>query len=67
VRLEVDKRGYPTRCGILRSDIRDSEMRFWVCHAFIEDWHIEPLIKDGKAVPQVVTRHFVLQSIRHPR
>ena len=67
LRLEVDKRGYPTRCGILRTDIRDPEMRFWICHAFMQDWHIEPLMQAGKPVPQVVTRHFVLQGIRHPR
>jgi hypothetical protein len=67
VRLDVDKRGYPTRCRIIRTDLREPEMRFWACNAFMNgDWHVEPLVQDGKAVPQVVVRHMVLRGRRHP-
>jgi hypothetical protein len=66
VRLDVDKHGRPTRCRIVRSDIPDPYTRLQVCQTFMEDWHIEPLIQDGKAVPQVVTRHMVLAGRRDP-
>ena len=63
--LEVDKRGRPTKCRVARSNIRKSEMRFWVCQAFMSDWRTEPKIVDGKAVPQTVRRRTILQGKRH--
>ena len=66
VRLEVDKHGRPSRCRIVRSNVPDPYTRLQICQTFMEDWHIEPLIQDGKAVPQVVTRHMVLAGRRDP-
>ncbi len=66
VRIEVDKKGRPTRCQIVRSNIPDPYTRLQMCQSYMEDWHIEPLVQDGKPVPQVVMRHTILQGIRHP-
>jgi hypothetical protein len=67
LRLDVDKKGRPTRCGIIATNIRNKERRFWACQAFMSDWHIEPIMKDGVAVPGTVTRMFVLIGKRHPK
>jgi hypothetical protein len=67
IRIEVDKKGRPTRCQVIRSNVRDALTKLQMCQSYMEDWHIQPLIQDGKAVPQVVMRHTILHGIRHPR
>lgn len=65
LRLQVDRRGYPTHCSILKTNIPNPETRAQVCGAFMADWHVEPKIEGGVAVPQVVLRHMVLRGKRH--
>ena len=65
VRLEVDRHGRPTRCTIVRTSIRDGMTRIQICNSFMVDWHVEPKLENGIAVPQIVLRHVVLRGKRH--
>jgi len=65
VRLEVDSKGRPTRCTIVKTSIRDPMTRIQICNSFMVDWHVEPRIENGAPVPQVLMRHVVLRGKRH--
>ena len=67
MRINVDERGQPTRCGIAKTNIRSKETRYWMCQAMLSDWHIEPIMRDGVAVPGTVTRRVVMPGRRHPK
>jgi hypothetical protein len=62
LRIEINKEGYPTSCGILQTNIVHRETRAMVCSAFIGEWHTAPIMKDGVAVRGVVTRIFVIPA-----
>jgi hypothetical protein len=65
VRLEVDAKGRPTRCTIVKTSIRDPMTRIQICNSFMVDWHLEPRIENGAAIPQTVMRHVVMRGKRH--
>ena len=61
IQMKVDKKGQPTDCLVTKTDIKDKEQIFWICHAMMRDWHIQPVVENGLAVPGTVTRHFVMR------
>lgn len=61
IQMKVDKKGQPTDCLVTKTDIRDKEKIFWLCHAMLRDWHIQPIVENGVAVAGTVTRHMVLR------
>ncbi len=60
--IDIDKKGYPTKCRVIESNIRNSERRFWFCNAMMRDWHAAPILKDGVPVASTVTRRMVLHG-----
>lgn len=59
LRIDVDAKGRPLKCRIAASNLSDS-MRFYACRAMLRDWRIEPLTRDGVAVPGTVERTLML-------
>jgi hypothetical protein len=57
--IDVDAKGRPLKCRIAATNLSES-MRFYACQAFLRDWHVEPLVKDGVAVPGRVERTLML-------
>lgn len=61
IQMKVDKKGQPSDCGVTKTNIKDKEKIFWICHAMMRDWHIQPIVENGVPVPGTVTRHFILR------
>ena len=59
LRIDIDARGRPLKCRIAVTNLSES-MRFYACRAFLRDWHTEPLMKDGVAVPGTVERTLMM-------
>src|ERR1700739_3836873 len=55
IQMKVDKKGQPTDYLVTKTDIRDKEKVFWLCHAIMRDWHIQPIVENGVPVPGTVT------------
>lgn len=59
LRIDVDSRGRPLKCRIAATNLSES-LRFYACRAFLRDWHTEPLMRDGVAVPGTVERTLMM-------
>ena len=40
--LDVDRRGYPVRCGVAKNNYPDPESRVWLCKQYLERWRGPP-------------------------
>ncbi len=59
IRLDVDAHGYPTKCVITSTNIRDPEMRLRICLGFTNEVRVTPILKDGRPVAGSVERMYV--------
>jgi hypothetical protein len=66
VYVDIDEQGRPLKCYIGKSNIPKDD-RFWVCKAYLDDWHARPIIKDGRAVRGTVHRETILTGDRHQK
>ena len=57
--IDVDSRGRPLKCRIAATNLSDS-MRFYACRAMLRDWRIEPIVRNGVAVPGTVERTLMM-------
>jgi hypothetical protein len=57
--IDVDAKGRPLKCRIAATNLSDS-LRFYACQAMLRDWHIEPLTRNGLAVPRTVERTLMM-------
>jgi hypothetical protein len=64
VYIDVDEEGRPLKCYIGKTNI-PADDRFWVCKAYLDDWHAQPIIVNGKPVRGTVRRLTVLTGDRH--
>jgi hypothetical protein len=59
VRIDIDEKGRPLKCGVIASNIRSKERRFWICLAVQKQWVTKPILKDGVPVATSVERTIV--------
>ena len=64
VYIDIDERGSPVKCAIGKTNIPPDD-RFWACKSFMDDWHTDPIIRDGKAVRGTVHRSLTLTGDEH--
>lgn len=57
--IDVDSRGRPLKCRIAATNLSDS-MRFYACRAMLRDWRVEPIVRNGVAVPGTVERTLMM-------
>lgn len=60
MRIYVDRKGRPTKCRTIDSNIRKDETRWWVCNAMMADWKTQPIMENGVAVEGSVVRVMIL-------
>jgi hypothetical protein len=66
VYIDIDEQGRPLKCYIGKTNIPRDD-RFWVCKAYLDDWHVQPIIEDGKAVRGTVHRVTILTGDKHDK
>jgi hypothetical protein len=57
--IEIDSRGRPLKCRIAATNLSES-MRFYACRAMLRDWRVEPLTRNGVAVPGTMQRTLMM-------
>jgi hypothetical protein len=62
--IDVDKTGRPLQCRMGENNIPEDK-RFWVCRAFLEDWHGKPEVKDGVPIRTTVKRLMIMAGPKH--
>lgn len=60
--LSIDRKGRPLECGLKDTNIKDREQIYNICQAFEQQWHTQPLMKDGVATAGTVERHLVMRG-----
>ena len=55
MRVAIDRKGRPTACRVVESNLRSTEDRWLFCHGMMGWWRTDPVLKDGVAVPATVT------------
>jgi len=64
--IEVDEKGHPIKCSFGKSNIPRDD-RFWVCKAYMDDWHVPPVMRNGKPVRSVIERDLTLIGDKHAK
>ncbi len=64
--INVDERGKPLKCSIGKTNIPGDD-RFFACKAFLDDWHTDPIIRDGIAVRGTVERYLTMAGGKHEK
>lgn len=62
--IDVDEKGRPVKCSMGKTNIPRDD-RFWVCKAFMDDWHVPPAMRDGNPVRSVVERDVTMVGDKH--
>jgi hypothetical protein len=62
--VDLDARGHVTGCRIIKGNL-ESDEGFYMCRAVTNQGEFDPVTKDGVAVAGTITRHFVLEGMRH--
>jgi len=57
--IDVDAKGRPLKCRIAATNLSDS-MRFYACRAMLRDWRVQPIVRNGVAVPGTVERTLMM-------
>jgi hypothetical protein len=62
--IDIDQTGRPLQCRMGENNV-PPDKRFWVCRAFLEDWHGKPEVKDGVPVRTTVKRFMLMAGPKH--
>jgi hypothetical protein len=59
MRVTIDKKGRPTACKVIKSNLRRPEDRWLFCHGMMGWWRTKPVLKDGEPVVATVVTTLV--------
>jgi hypothetical protein len=62
--IDIDEAGRPFKCAMGKTNILHDD-RFLACKAFLDDWHTDPIMRDGKAVRGTVQRYLTMAGSKH--